>query len=60
MTQSSQAIEHEAGKHAITCNLFQQAPSPSFRDKLIFSLFLLVSGGTGLGSAYYPCQRLGA
>ena len=35
-------------------------PSPSFRDKLIFALFLLVSGDAGAGPVYYPCQRLGA
>ena len=35
-------------------------PSPSFRDKLIFGLFSLVSRCARRGLAYYPCQRLGA
>jgi len=26
MTQLSQLVERKAGKHAITCDLFQQAP----------------------------------
>jgi hypothetical protein len=30
MTELSQVIEHQAGKHAITCGLFQQAPSKQF------------------------------
>ena len=30
MRRLSQVIEHEAGKHARTSGLFQQAPSPSF------------------------------
>ena len=34
--------------------------SRSFRDKLILSVFALVSGCTGAGWAYYPRQRLGA
>jgi len=34
--------------------------SRSFRDKLILSVFLLVSGCSGAGWAYYPPQRLGA
>jgi hypothetical protein len=34
--------------------------SPSFRDKLIFVMFPLVSGCARRGWVYYPCQRLGA
>ncbi|MDQ2815926.1 MAG: hypothetical protein M3Z75_29810 [Actinomycetota bacterium] len=37
-----------------------RAPSPSFRDKLIFCLFVLVSWCAKRGWTYYPCQRLGA
>jgi len=35
-------------------------PSRSFRDKLILVLFALVRVCAWHGSAYYPCQRLGA
>ena len=38
----------------------RRTSSLSFRDKLIFCLFPLVSGGAGAGLVYYPCQRLGA
>jgi len=36
------------------------ATSPSFRDKLILYVFLLVRLCAMAGRVYYPCHRLGA
>ena len=41
-----------AGRH--------RRPSPSFRAKLILSLFAQVSVRGRRGWVYYPCQRVGA
>ncbi len=55
-------VSAEAARHAVgrLDRKHDREHSPSFRDKLILCVFLLVRLGAVAGRAYYPCHRLGA